>query len=89
MRVTNDTRERDDESMGWDAIAPSYEDSMRRIDVENYIFHLDMKESIVLLFTASGYGPEDIRKILKYRDVNTIYQIRARMRSNAIKEAEF
>lgn len=86
MRVTNDINY-DDEPQG--TAVPFYEDSVRRIDVENFLFGLGYKESIVVLFMALSYKPKEISKMLGYSTANDIYQILLKIRNNYNIKNEF
>lgn len=86
MRVTNDINFEDDNE---GTAVPFYEDSSRRIDVENFLFHLGYKESIVVLFMALSYKPKEISKIMGYSTANDVYQILLKMRNNYDVKNEF
>ena len=61
-------------------IAPSFEDSIHRFDVEDFIFRLPVNESIVLLFISMGYKRREIQKMLGYKYVSSINQMVLKMR---------
>lgn len=76
-----------DEVSHYHNIPDPYEGSMCGLDVENFIFKLDMQESTILLFMALSYKPKEICKLLGYKNLGSIYQILTKMRNlQAIKE---
>ena len=62
------------------------EDFMYGLDVENFIYKLDTKETITLLFLAMGYKPKEIKTILGYKNVNSIGKIVMKMKGVFKKE---
>ena len=84
--VTSDIDYENNDQM---SVFPSYEDSMRRLDVEDFIYKLNMKETITILFMAMSYKPKEISDILGYKNVNNVYQILYRIRNLKSTKEEF
>lgn len=55
-------REQDEQLTVLDTIGDN--DSYERIDVEDFIYSLSMREVLILLFRASGYKPQEIAKLM-------------------------
>ena len=85
LTVTSDVNYDDDVDRM--SVFPSYEDSIRGMDVENFIFSLRFEESLVLLFKSLSFNQMEICSILGYNNTGSIHQILTRIRNKkAIKE---
>jgi hypothetical protein len=82
----NDSWELPEEIDYLDKVGPRYEDSIRRVDIENFIFSLTLMESMALVFLALGDKRKDIAKRMGYRNVTTISKLVLRMRVLVEKE---